>query len=148
MKKIISFFTLSLLMLTTFSTYAASQLELNKTIVISFYDEAINQKNFHAALKYMGKKYTQHNPNATDGAEGLKNYIQFLRDKYPHSHSEIKRVFAEGDFVLLHVHSVLEPNTRGRAIIDIFKLENGKIIEHWDVIQEIPEKSANDNGMF
>lgn len=62
--------------------------------------------------------------------------------------SEIKNIFADGDYVVLHVHSVLEPGARGLAVVDIFKLDAGKIVEHWDVIQEIPEKSANDNGMF
>ncbi|HAT8211741.1 TPA: polyketide cyclase, partial [Legionella pneumophila] len=67
---------------------------------------------------------------------------------YPQSHSEIKRIIADGDYVVVHVHSVLEPDTKGRAIIDIFRLENGKIYEHWDVIQPIPDEAANSNGMF
>jgi predicted SnoaL-like aldol condensation-catalyzing enzyme len=57
-------------------------------------------------------------------------------------------VFADGDYVILHVHAVRVPGTRGNAIVDIFKLENGKIVEHWDVIQEIPGEAANPNGMF
>lgn len=125
-----------------------SQLEINKQSVVEFYDKVINQKNFEAASKYLGSRYTQHNPTAADGPEGLKTFIQFLRDNYPDAHSEIKRVFAEGDYVTLHVHSIREPGTRGRAIFDLFKLENGKIVEHWDTIQDIPEKSANKNGMF
>ena len=60
----------------------------------------------------------------------------------------LKRIFADGDYVIVHVHAVREPGTRGNAIIDIFRLEDGKVVEHWDVIQPIPEKSANDNGMF
>jgi predicted SnoaL-like aldol condensation-catalyzing enzyme len=131
-------------------TFAVSntQLEKNKQTVMAFYDEAINQKDFARASRYLGARYTQHNPTAADGAEGLKAFIQFLRDNYPHAHSEIKRVFAEGDYVILHVHSVREPGTRGRAIFDLFKLEEGKIVEHWDTVQDIPEKSANNNGMF
>jgi predicted SnoaL-like aldol condensation-catalyzing enzyme len=127
---------------------ADKQEEQNKKTVAEFYEKAINQKDFEAASKYMGPRYTQHNPMATDGPGGLKGYLQFLRAKYPDSHSEIKRVIADGDYVILHVHAVREPGTRGSAIVDIFKLENGKIVEHWDVIQEIPEKAANANGMF
>ena len=82
------------------------------------------------------------------GSKDFKAFIGFLREKFPDSRSEIKRAFADGDYVILHVHSVREKDTRGRAIVDIFKLENGKIVEHWDVVQEIPEKAANTNGMF
>ena len=127
---------------------ADAQQEQNKKAVVEFYDKAINQKDFDAASKYMGARYTQHNPNAADGPEGLKAFLQFLKEKFPASRSEIKRVFADGDYVILHVHAVREPGTRGSAIVDIFKLENGKVVEHWDVVQPIPEKAANTNGMF
>ena len=127
---------------------ADSKAEQNKKTVVEFYEKAINQKDFEAASKYMGPRYTQHNPMAADGPGGLQGFLQFLRTKHPNAHSEIKRVFADGDTVILHVHAVWEPGTRGSAIVDIFKLENGKIVEHWDVIQEIPEKPANANGMF
>jgi len=126
----------------------AQNLEANKRNVVEFYNQALNEKNFDAASKYLGARYIQHNPTAPDGAEGLKGFIGFLRDKFPNSRSEIKRVFAEGDYVIVHVHSVREPGTRGRAIVDIFRLENGKIVEHWDVVQDVPEKAANSNGMF
>ena len=124
------------------------QMEANKKNVVEFYNKALNDKDFAAASKYLGSRYTQHNPVAADGPEGLKGFIQFLRDKFPNSRSEIKRVFADGDYVIVHVHAIREPGTRGRAIIDIFKLENGKVVEHWDVVQPIPEKAANTNGMF
>ena len=126
----------------------AADLETNKKNVVAFYEKAINDKDFEAASKYLGPRYIQHNPSAPDGAEGLKGFIGFLKSKFPDSRSEIKRVFAEGDYVILHVHAVREPGTRGRAIVDIFRLENGKIVEHWDVAQDIPEKAANGNGMF
>jgi predicted SnoaL-like aldol condensation-catalyzing enzyme len=126
----------------------AQQQETNKKNVVEFYEKALNQKDFDAASRYLGPRYTQHNPVAADGPEGLKAFVQFLRDKFPGSRSEIKRVFADGDYVIMHVHAIREPGTRGRAIIDIFKLENGKIVEHWDVAQDIPEKAANSNGMF
>ena len=130
------------------SPAAYADLAANKRNVVEFYEKAINQKDFDAASKYLGSRYIQHNPVAADGPEGLKAFIGFLRAKFPNAKSEIKRVFAEGDYVILHVHAVREPGTRGRAIIDIFRLENGKIVEHWDVAQDVPEKAANPNGMF
>jgi predicted SnoaL-like aldol condensation-catalyzing enzyme len=122
--------------------------EANKKTVVEFYEAAINRKDFEAASKFFGPRYVQHNPNAPDGIEGFKAFLGFLREKFPQSRSEIKRVWAEGDYVILHVHAVRTPGARGSAIVDVFKLENGKIVEHWDVIQEIPEKAANNNGMF
>ncbi len=126
----------------------AADLEANKKTVVDFYDKALNQKDFDAASKYLGPRYIQHNPTAPDGSDGLKRLVAFLKEKFPNSRSEIKRVIAEGDIVVLHVHSVREPGQRGRAIVDMFRLENGKIVEHWDVIQDVPEKAANDNTMF
>ncbi|UGV27042.1 polyketide cyclase [Rhodopseudomonas boonkerdii] len=122
--------------------------EANKKTVVEFYEKGLNQKDFEAAAKYFGPRYVQHNPTAADGIEGFRKFIAFLREKFPDSRSEIKKVFADGDYVILHVHAVREKGTRGNAIVDIFKLENGKIVEHWDVNQPIPEKAANDNGMF
>lgn len=128
--------------------FTDKQAEINKQNVGEFYNAALNQKDFTAASKYIGSHYTQHNPNVADGIEGFKAIVEYIRDHYPNSHSEIKRVFADGDYVMLHVHLVSDPGSRGKAIFDLFKLENGKIVEHWDAVQDIPEKSANDNGMF
>src|SRR5690606_11025646 len=89
-----------------------------------------------------------HNPTAADGAEGLRAFIDFLKARYPNQRGEIKRVIAEGDLVVLHVHSTRGDGTPGRAIVDIFRIENGKVMEHWDVIQDIPAQSATMNGMF
>jgi predicted SnoaL-like aldol condensation-catalyzing enzyme len=126
----------------------AAQMEANKKAAAEFYDAAINRKDFDAASKYIGNRYVQHNPGAADGVEGFKAFLAFLREKFPNYHSDIKRAFADGDYVILHVHNIPEPGARGRAIVDIFKFENGKIVEHWDVAQDIPEKPRNDNTMF
>jgi predicted SnoaL-like aldol condensation-catalyzing enzyme len=126
----------------------AADLEANKKAVLEFYEARLNKKDFEAAAKYFGPKYIQHNPGAPDGIEGFKTFVNFLKEKFPQSHSEIKKVFADGDHVILHVHAVREPGTRGRAIVDIFRLENGKIVEHWDVAQDIPDKMPHNNGMF
>ena len=122
--------------------------EANRKVVLDFYEKGLNQKDADAAIALMGNRYVQHNPNAADGPEGFRKFIGFLKEKFPNSKSEIKRSFVDGDYVILHVHAVREPGTRGNAIIDVFKLENGKIVEHWDVVQPIPENPANSNGMF
>jgi predicted SnoaL-like aldol condensation-catalyzing enzyme len=126
----------------------STQEEANRKAVLAFYEKGLNQKDVDSALAYVGDRYTQHNPNAADGPEGFRKFIGFLREKFPNSHSEIKRSFVDGDYVILHVHAVREPGTKGNAIVDIFKLENGKIVEHWDVVQPIPENPANSNTMF
>ena len=126
----------------------AQQLEENKRIVREFYETAINRKDADGAMKYLGSRYIQHNQNAEDGAEGLRKFILFLRDRHPQARSEIRRIFAEGDFVILHVRAVRDPGSRGMAVIDIFRLEQGKIVEHWDVHEDIVERPVNANGMF
>jgi predicted SnoaL-like aldol condensation-catalyzing enzyme len=130
------------------SAESAATLEANKKTVVAFYDAAINRKDFAAASSYLGAQYKQHNPTAQDGPEGLKGFIDFLKAKFPAQKGEIKQVIAEGDKVVLHVHSTRGDGTPGRAIVDIFRVQNGKVVEHWDVIQDIPEKPANSNGMF
>ena len=125
-----------------------SPLEANKRIATEFYDAAINRKDFAAASQYLGSEYKQHNPTAADGAEGLRGFIDFLEMRFPNQRGEIKRVVAEGDLVVLHVHSTRGDDTPGRAIVDIFRIADGKVVEHWDVIQDVPASPANQNGMF
>ncbi len=120
----------------------------NKENVISFYNAAINDKDFEAASAYMGDMYIQHNPLAADGPEGLKAFLDFAKANLSSFKVEIKQAFADGNYVILHVHAKASPEDRGSAVMDIFRLENGKVVEHWDVIQPIPETSANDNTMF
>ena len=133
---------------TAMAATSDAQQEANRKAVLAFYEKGLNQKDADAALAYVGNRYVQHNPGAADGPEGFRKFIGFLREKFPNSHSEIKRSFVDGDYVILHVHAVREPGTRGNAIVDIFKLEDGKIVEHWDVVQPVPENPANNNTMF
>lgn len=121
----------------------------NKANVLKFYNFALNDKNFDAAKPFLGNTYTQHNPTAKDGINGFRDFISFLKKTYPNSHSEIKRVLADGDYVILHVSVTGREPGLTRAIVDIFRLDTqNKIVEHWDVIQKVPQESANDNGMF
>jgi predicted SnoaL-like aldol condensation-catalyzing enzyme len=122
--------------------------ENNKKITIDFYNKALNEKNPTEALKYIGAYYKQHNPTAEDGRDGFQKFIEWVRSDHPDSHSEIKQVFADGDYVIMNVHMVRFPGERGLAIGEIFRLEGGKIVEHWDRIQAVPEAAKNNNGMF
>lgn len=121
--------------------------QANKEIVLDFYQKALNDKDFDAASKHLGK-YIQHNPMAADGPEGLRAFLEYLKTNYPQSKSTITKVMVDGDFVILRVHAIREPGQRGNAIVDIFRVENGKIEEHWDSVQPVPETSKNTNTMF
>lgn len=136
-------------LLTLSTVHAATpQEEVNRKLVLEFYDRVLNQKDADAAPQYIGSTYKQHNPLVPDGIAALQVYVRGLKERSPLSRSIVKRSFVEGDHVILHVHSIRSPEERGVAIIDIFRLENGKIVEHWDVIQPVPEKAANGNTMF
>ncbi len=134
--------------------YAAAEtpaeLERNKQNVLAFYELGINQMKPQAAAdKYIGATYLQHNPMVADGVEPFVKAFEGLKRKFPQSRGEIKRVIAEGDLVVLHVHRKNTPDDLGRAVIDIFRLDkNGKIVEHWDVSQPVPEKTASGRSMF
>ena len=118
------------------------------TSQMTFHDAALIQLVGEAARQYLGSKYIQHNPNVPDGEEALMGLIKFLKDKFPQRSVSIKRAVADGDLVMLHVHIKPSPDDRGSAIVDIFRAENGKIVEHWDAIQPVPETAKNSNTML
>lgn len=126
----------------------AAQLEANKQLVLAFYEAMIGRKDFDSGRQYMGDTYRQHAPYAADGPEGLRAFVDWFRTSYPQHRYEIKRVIAEGDYVMLHVHGTGGFSPHGEAVVDIFRVEDGKVVEHWDIIQSIPEKFDNPNGMF
>ena len=125
------------------------QLEMNKRTVREWNDLAINQrKPEEAVAKYLGPHYRQHNPGAADGPEPFIGFVKRFAQTYPDFRMESKRIIAEGNYVVLHSHLIPKSGDRGMAVVDIFRLENGKIVEHWDVVQEVPETVANNNTMF
>ncbi len=126
------------------------QVARNKQNVLEFYEMAFNQhKVAEATEKYVGKEYLQHNPDVADGGKAFVDAFAPFVKAHPEYKNEVKRVIAEGDLVMVHVHSTMGKDDRGEAVVDIFRLdEQGKIVEHWDVIQAVPEKSASGRGMF
>jgi predicted SnoaL-like aldol condensation-catalyzing enzyme len=124
------------------------QLARNKQLVLAFYHKLIGEKDYEGARRYMGSEYRQHAPYATDGHTGIAEWVRKFKEAFPQHRYEVKKVIAEGDLVVLHLHGMNGPNPHGESVIDIFRIENGKVVEHWDVIQPIPESADNANSMF
>jgi predicted SnoaL-like aldol condensation-catalyzing enzyme len=121
--------------------------EANRKLVVEFYDRFFNKHDI-AAASVLADDYRQHNPQVPDGKKPLISFFSgFFKDN-AQSKAEIVRSAADGDLVWLHVHATNGADDRGQAIVDIFRVKDGKIVEHWDVIQAVPNEAANKNTMF
>ena len=132
----------------------AVRAQQNTAVVLAFLDTVFNKHEVDQAFKlYVGASYRQHNPNVADGVDGaVQALTKYTHEIHPELRQEVKRTVAQGDLVAVHSRYIPTPADRqhgaGVAAVDIFRVEHGRIVEHWDVLQDIPEKSANDNSMF
>ncbi|MBJ2114428.1 ester cyclase [Serratia ureilytica] len=156
MKKLIPFIFMAMYLLLTGNALAATSAparniaveEANRKLVLEFYDRFFNRHETISAAKVIANNYRQHNPGVPDGkAPFVTFFTDYFRDN-PQSRVRIVRSAAHGDLVWLQIHSTNGSKDRGQAVIDIFRVDKGKIVEHWDVIQDVPEKSSNNNTMF
>lgn len=124
-------------------------LDHNKQTVINFITRAFNEKQpADAVAKYVGAQYIQHDPQSPDGTAAFIQMATGFAGHFPQLNIAIKRVIAEDDLVAAHVLITMAPETPGMAGVEIYRLDNGKIVEHWNVLQPVPEQAANDNTMF
>lgn len=123
------------------------QEQQNLRLVENFYNRFFNQHDLNAA-QVVAPEYKQHNPYVADGKQPFVDYFKEEFQKHPESKAKIVRHATQGDLVYLHVHSTENTQDRGQAVMDIFRVQHGKIVEHWDIVQDVPAEAANSNSMF
>ena len=124
------------------------QEEANVQLIRDLFDKVLIRMDKTLVDEFIAEDYIQHSSLAQPGREALKDWLDFVRRESPQATQKIHRIFAEDDHVVTHQHVIRWPGDPGFAVCDIFRIENGKIVEHWDVLQQIPDKPVNPNSMF
>lgn len=129
-------------------TTSAAQERRNLALAVGFYNAALNEKDWEKAERYIGDYYRQHSIYMEDGRAGLKGLVNRLIQTFPQNLGEIKQSFADGDMVVLHLHVTRTRDMPGWTVIELMRLENEKIVEHWDMFEREPATSANINTLW
>ena len=125
-----------------------AQDEANLKFVLDMFEAVLNPMDSGAVDRFISPGYIQHNQMAEPGCEGLKRFLDMIRSETPEAVHDIKRAFVDGDHVTVHYHVRRWPGDLGWAVIDIFRVEDGLIAEHWDVMQDVIEGGPNPNSPF
>jgi predicted SnoaL-like aldol condensation-catalyzing enzyme len=120
----------------------------NLDLVLEMYREVLIRMDASKVDRYISPDYLQHSSLAPPGRDALKQFLQMIRKESPNARTEIKRAFVDGDHVVCHVHVVRFPGDPGLAVVDIFRVGGNQIVEHWDVLMEVPPKPINTNSIF
>jgi len=125
-----------------------AQEQANLTLVEAMYHDVLKPLDSTHVDRYIAPDYVQHSPLADNGPQPLKDFLDFIKGESPNAVHNVKRLFADGDHVIAHTHVIRYPGDAGLAVVDIYRIENNLIAEHWDVIQEIDPAVANAASMF
>ena len=126
----------------------AERRKANLRLVEDLFDQVLNRLDADAVDRFISPDYIQHNQSVAPGREPLKELLRWIRSENPHAVHDIKRMFADGDHVIVHYHVRRWPGDSGWAVVDIFRIEDGMIAEHWDVVQDVIENGPNPNSPF
>ncbi len=124
------------------------QEQKNLQAVLDFYEVVINNQQYARVSEFVDDNYIQHKPEVEDGPKGLLDFVKWIYSQAPQHRAHIVRSFVDGDYVTLHVHILNGAEAKDIAVMDIFRVENGKLMEHWDVACPVPEAAKNTHGVF
>jgi predicted SnoaL-like aldol condensation-catalyzing enzyme len=116
--------------------------------VLGLFREVLQPLDASAVDRYISPDYIQHSPMAAPGRDSLKAFLKVVRAASPDSSQKLLRAFVDGDHVIIHYHVKKDPEDRGFIVMDIFRLANGMVVEHWDCVQDVPAQSPNPISMF
>jgi predicted SnoaL-like aldol condensation-catalyzing enzyme len=130
------------------ATSRTTEEQRNLDHVLGMFRDVLQPLDADQVDRYISPDYIQHSPMAAPGRESLKAFLRMVRGVSPNSSQKLLRAFVDGDHVMLHYHVKKDPDDRGFVVMDIFRLTDGMVVEHWDCVQDVPAHSPNPISMF